>query len=122
MIKGMHVLFYTTRPDEVRAFIRDKLGLPYTDVGDGWLIFDVPEADLGAHPSRRAYHSVSFYCDDIRSTVKELKSRGVKFTTGIEEREWGFLTYFLMPGNMKVELYQPKYKKKVRRAKRTAIR
>jgi catechol 2,3-dioxygenase-like lactoylglutathione lyase family enzyme len=114
MIKGMHALFYTTRPGEVRAFIRDKLRLPYTDVGDGWLIFDVPEADLGAHPSRRAYHTVSFYCDDIRSTVKELKSRGVRFTSGILERQWGYLTSFLMPGNMKVELYQPKYKKKVR--------
>src|SRR5271157_5546270 len=121
MIKGMHALFYTPRPDEVRAFIRDKLGLPYTDVGDGWLIFDVPEADLGVHPSRRASHSVSFYCDDIRKTVKELKSRGVEFTSRIQGREWGFVTSFQMPGNLKVELYQPKYKKEVHRAKGTVV-
>jgi len=114
MVKGMHALFYTPRPAEVRAFIRDKLGLPYSDIGDGWLIFDVPEADLGVHPSRRASHSVSFYCDDIHKTVKELKSRGVEFTSRIQEREWGFVTSFQMPGNLKVELYQPKYKKKVR--------
>ncbi len=50
MIKGMHALFYTPQAEEIRAFIRDKLGLPYTDAGDGWLIFDVPEADLGVHP------------------------------------------------------------------------
>jgi catechol 2,3-dioxygenase-like lactoylglutathione lyase family enzyme len=122
MIKGMHALFYTPKAGEVRSFIRDQLGLPYTDVGDGWLIFDVPEADIGAHPSRRAYHTVSFYCDDIRKTVEELKSRGVKFTTGVHERQWGFLTYFLMPGNMKVELYQPKYKKTARARKATANR
>jgi hypothetical protein len=122
MIKGMHALFYTTKPEEVRSFIRDKLLLPYTDIGEGWLIFDVPEADMGVHPSSRARHAVSFYCDDIRMTVKELKSRGVKFTTGIREQDWGYLTHFLMPGNMKVELYQPKYSKKVRASKEAAIR
>jgi len=115
-------LFYTTRPGEVRSFIRDKLGLPYTDVGDGWLIFDVPEADVGAHPSRRAYHNISFYCDDINKTVEELKRRGVKFPSGIHERQWGFVTYFLMPGKTKVELYQPKYRKRVSTRKAPANR
>lgn len=47
----MHALFYTPNPEELRAFIRDKLGFPYTNTGEGWLIFDVPEADLGCHPS-----------------------------------------------------------------------
>ena len=119
MIKGMHALFYTTKPDEVRAFIRDKLGYPFSDLGDGWLIIAVPEADLGVHPSRRVHHGVSFYCDDIHTTVRELKSRGVKFTSGVREQDWGYLTYFVMPGNLKVELYQPKYKKKVSSKKGT---
>jgi len=111
MIKGMHCLFYTPRAEELRVFIRDKLLLPYADVGEGWLIFDLPEADLGCHPSDRTYHSISFYCDDIKKTVSDLKSRGVEFTTGISEESWGLLTYFRMPGNMEVELYQPKYLK-----------
>ena len=49
----MHGLLYTPEPDELRAFIRDKLGLPFTDTGEGWLIFDLPEADLGVHPSKK---------------------------------------------------------------------
>ena len=111
MIKGLHALFYTPNVEELRAFIRDKLGLPYTDTGEGWLIFDVPEADLGCHPSDKPFHSISFYCDDINKTVEDLKLRGVEFASGISDEGWGMLTHFRMPGNMDVELYEPKYKK-----------
>ena len=45
MIKGVHTMFYTSQAAELRAFLRDTLGLPSTDVGDGWLIFDLPEAE-----------------------------------------------------------------------------
>jgi len=114
MIKGMHGLLYTPNVAEMRAFIRDKLEFPYTDVGEGWLIFDLPEGDLGVHPSERASHSISFYCDDISKTVQELKSRGVDFTSGITEETWGRLTHFRMPGSMEVELYEPKYAKRKR--------
>jgi len=51
MIRGMHAMFYSSDAAALRAFIKDKLGLPATDVGDGWLIFDAPEADLGIHPT-----------------------------------------------------------------------
>ena len=115
MIKGMHGLFYTPNAEEVRAFIRDKLGLAHNDMGEGWLIFDLPEADLGVHPSDKAYHSISFYCDDIYKTVEELKSRGVEFSSDISDESWGLLTHFRMPGNLEVELYQPKYEKNIPR-------
>jgi hypothetical protein len=115
MIKGMHGLFYTRNAEEVRAFIRDRLGFVYNDTGDGWLIFDMPEADLGIHPSDKVTHSISFYCDDIHKTVEELRSRGVEFSSVITEEEWGSLTHFRMPGNLEVELYQPKYEKRPRR-------
>ena len=43
MIRGVHTMFYSSEPDEMRAFLRDKLGFPHTDVGEGWLIFEMPE-------------------------------------------------------------------------------
>ena len=52
MIRGLHAMFYSSQAEELRAFFRDKLGFHATDVGDGWLIFDIPEADLGVHPTR----------------------------------------------------------------------
>lgn len=112
MIKGMHGLFYVPNAEDLRAFIRDKLGLVSSDISDGWLIFDVPEADFGVHPSDRAYHSISYYCDDIHETVESLRSRDVEFSSSITDEGWGLLTHIRMPGNLEVELYQPKYNNK----------
>jgi catechol 2,3-dioxygenase-like lactoylglutathione lyase family enzyme len=110
MIKGVHALFYTTDADGARASIRDKLGFPFTDAGGGWLIFDAPAGDIGCHPSDRAYHGISFYCDDIDATVVELKAKGVTMAP-IREEEWGRVTEFELPGGGPVELYEPKYAK-----------
>ena len=122
MIKGMHGLFYSPNPEEVRVFIRDKLGFVHNDIGEGWLIFDMLEADLGVHPSDKSYHSISFYCPDIHKTVEELTSRGVEFSSGITDEGWGLLTHFRMPGNLEVELYQPKYgKRSTRKTSKTRV-
>jgi catechol 2,3-dioxygenase-like lactoylglutathione lyase family enzyme len=110
-------MLYTSKADELRAFFRDKLGLPYTDVGRGWLIFDLPEADLGCHPadtpdgepSGTPY--LSFYCDDIQRTVAELRARGVEFTDEIHDVGYGLAAHFRVPGDFELELYQPSYRK-----------
>ncbi len=123
MIRGLHGLFYSSEVNAMRAFIRDKLRLPYSDVGDGWLIFDLPEADIGVHPLDESgqppsgTHDVSFYRDDIHGTVAELKSRGVQFDHDIADHGYGFVTYFTMPGGVKVQLYEPKYQKRSARPK-----
>ena len=118
MIRGVHTMFYTSQPEALRAFLRDKLGFPYTDVGEGWLIFDLPEADMGCHPaedvdgSRSGTHSISFYCDDLTKTVAELKGRGVEFTDAVHDAGYGLVTHFKMPGDFAVQLYQPHYAKR----------
>ena len=116
MIKGMHAMFYSSEAAALRAFLRDKLGLGATDVGEGWLIFDAPEADLGVHPTEgkeppSGTADISFYCDDIAQTVAELRTRDVEFTQEIEDHGYGLVTYFKVPGNFKVQLYQAKYAK-----------
>ncbi|HUK12894.1 MAG TPA: VOC family protein [Thermoanaerobaculaceae bacterium] len=121
MIKGVHTMFYTSRPEELRAFLRDKLGFSGHDVGEGWLIFDLPEADMGCHPEDAAKGApsgtahISFYCDDIAKTVAELTARGVKFKGGVDDRGWGLVTRFTMPGGFDVDLYQPRYAKGARK-------
>jgi len=116
MIKGVHTMFYSSQVEELRAFVRDKLGLPATDVGGGWLIFDIPEADMGCHPAEAVdgqtsgTHYISFYCDDIYETVGELKERGVDFLDAVADVGYGLAIHFEMPGEVRVELYQPSYK------------
>lgn len=118
MIRGVHTMFYSSQPDELRAFLRDKLGFTrYTDVGGGWLIFDLPEADMGCHPVETAdgqasgTHYVSFYCDDIQQTVAELTSRGVEFVDAVQDVGYGLATHFRVPGDFVVQPYEPKYDK-----------
>jgi hypothetical protein len=116
MIRGLHAMFYSSQAAELRAFLRDKVGLQGKDVGGGWLIFDAPEADLGVHPTdgedvASGTADISFYCDDIEQTVRELQGRGVEFIQGVEDRGYGLVTFFKVPGDFTVQLYQPRYVK-----------
>lgn len=119
MIRGVHTMFYSSEPEALRAFIRDKLDFPCTDVGDGWLIFDVPEADMGCHPADAeggepsGTHNISFYCDELETTVAQLKARDVEFVDEITDQGYGLVTYFRMPGDCVVQLYQPHYSKRL---------
>jgi len=116
MIRGIHGLLYSTDVAATRAFFRDKVKLPGCDIGQGWWIFDFPEGDLGIHPtedpSDAGLHDVSFYCDDIAGTVRDMKARGVVFSAPVADHGYGLVTYFTAPGGIKVQLYEPRYVKK----------
>lgn len=111
-------MFYSSQPEALRAFIRDKLRFQATDVGEGWLIFDLPAAEMGCHPADSAEgkqagtHDISFYCDDVKKTVAELQARGVEFTDEIANMGYGLVTHFKLPGAGQAQLYQPRYTKK----------
>jgi catechol 2,3-dioxygenase-like lactoylglutathione lyase family enzyme len=116
MITGVHTMFHTSEPEALRAFLRDKLGLHATDVGEGWLIFDFDDAEMGCHPVETQQGvvpsgtpHVSFYCDDIHKTVGELKAKEVEFVDDVVDKGYGLVTNFRVPGGFTVMLYQPKY-------------
>lgn len=116
MIRGMHGMFYSSEAAALRRFFVEKLGLTGTDVGEGWMIYDAPEADLGVHPTEgdgppSGTAAISFYCDDIRATMDEMQARGVKFTAPVEDHGYGLVTFFEVPGGFSVQLYQPHYRK-----------
>lgn len=115
MIRGIHAMFYSSQAEELRSFLHDKLGLRSFDIGGGWLIFPLEGAKVGCHPvdlkkgrGSGAQH-VSFYCDDIKSTVSELSAKGVEFTSPITQAEWGAATSFKAPGDLEIVLYEPGY-------------
>ena len=109
MIKGMHGIFFTPQAEAARTFIRDKRGFPHVDAGDGWLIFDVPKAEFGVHPGDDTHHEISFWCDDIEGTVKELQDKGVIFNDPIRDEGFGLVTKFHLPGDVEVLLYEPRH-------------
>jgi predicted enzyme related to lactoylglutathione lyase len=114
MINGVHAMFYSSDPEATRTFLRDTLQLPANDVGGGWLIFPLGEAEVAVHPTEDAVakvgtHEFSFYCDDVRATVEELKRRGAKFSGEIKDMGWGLVMHLEMPGGCSAMLYERKY-------------
>ena len=114
MIRGLHGMIYSTEAEALRAFLRDALDLPATDVGEGWLIFAFGEAELGCHPTGTEdgaphdTHALSFYCDDLAAVAADLERRGVA-TPPIEDHGYGLVTYLDAPGGHRIQLYQPRY-------------
>ena len=110
-ITGAHVLLYTPEADTLRAVLRDALGLEHVDAGEGWLIFALPPAELGVHPSDGATtHELSLMCDDIEATVAELRAKGIEIRGEPEDRGYGIVVKMVLPGGVAVDLYKPHHR------------
>lgn len=114
-ITGTHMLLYTTEPEALRSVLRDVFGFKHVDAGDGWLIFSLPPAELGVHPAEGPTydsgmrHQVSFMCDDINRTVRELKAKGISFDGEPEDEGWGISITMKLPGGVEMLLYEPRH-------------
>jgi catechol 2,3-dioxygenase-like lactoylglutathione lyase family enzyme len=117
MISGTHILLYSKNPEADRTFFRDVLKFRAVDAGGGWLIFALPPAEMGVHPSdgvsgpRHADHEIAptvlyLMCDDLRSTVASLTAKNV-VCTEVETENWGVRTTFRLPSGAEIGLYQP---------------
>ncbi len=110
MINGSHIILFSSDPEADRAFFADVLEQPSVDAGGGWLIFKLPPAELAMHPSDAApSQELYFMCDDVETTMSELRGRGVQFTQDISEERWGRLTRFRLPGGGEVGMYEPRH-------------
>lgn len=109
MISGAHVILSSKKPEADREFLRDVLGLPHIDVGDGWLIFGLPPAEVAVHPSRKNdVHEFYLMCDDVDALVLSLGERGVRCAP-VQNLGWGLLTQVDLPGGGKLGIYQPRH-------------
>jgi hypothetical protein len=108
-ITGIHALLYTPKPDELRDFFKDVLQWDHVDAHEGWLIFQLPPAELGVHPANAPAHEISFMCDDIWATRDDLRARGVHFEGEPEDEGFGVVATMILPGDVKVLLYEPKH-------------
>src|SRR5688500_12401660 len=94
-ITGAHMLLYTTEPEALRAMLRDVFGWKHVDAGGGWLIFALPPAELGVHPAEGpsyqsgARHQLSLMCDDLKTTITDLRAKGVDVKGEPEDEGYG---------------------------------
>ena len=109
MVSGAHVIIYSTRAEEDRAFLRDVLGFKSVDAGHGWLIFALPPAEVAFHPSdENGAHELYFMCDDLNAEMASLAKKSVGCSE-VQEARWGSITKIRLPGGGEVGLYQPKH-------------
>jgi glyoxalase/bleomycin resistance protein/dioxygenase superfamily protein len=112
-VTGAHVLLYTSEPEALRTMLRDVFGWSHVDAGEGWLIFALPPAELGVHPGEGptfgsgVRHELTLMCDDLASTVAELRAKGVEVRGEPQDEGWGITTTLVLPGDVEVTLYQP---------------
>ena len=78
MITGAHSIIYSKNPDADRDFFRDILKLTKVDVGQGWLIFGLPPAEI-------------LFLSDVVAELDAARAAGMQ--TGLVVR----------PGNAKAE-------------------
>ena len=114
-ITGTHMLLYTSEPEALRATLRDVFGWRHVDVGDGWLIFKLPPAELGVHPAEGPTHEsgmrhqLTLMCDDIAATIGELRAKGITIESEPEDEGWGVTVMMDLPGGVEVMLYEPRH-------------
>jgi glyoxalase/bleomycin resistance protein/dioxygenase superfamily protein len=109
-ITGVHCLLYTEAAEALRETLRDVFEFPYVDARDGWLIFALPPAELAAHPAESPAHELTFMCDDLDATMRDLASKGIEFRGEPENQGFGIVATMVLPGGVDVMLYEPRHK------------
>jgi hypothetical protein len=74
-----------------------------------WLLFALPPAELGVHPAGNTEHSLLFMCDDIATTVADLRSKGIEFIDEVQDMGWSLAITMRLPGGVEVLLYEPRH-------------
>jgi catechol 2,3-dioxygenase-like lactoylglutathione lyase family enzyme len=110
MINGTHAILYSTDADADRDFLRDVLGFPNVDAGGGWLIFQLPPAELGVHPTDGPpITELYLMCDDLDTTLAELEAQGVQPAGERIEARWGVRVPIALPSGATIGLYEARH-------------
>ncbi|MGH8031823.1 MAG: VOC family protein [Luteimonas sp.] len=109
MIIGAHSVIFSINPDADRDFLRDILKLTNVDVGNGWLIFGLPPAEVAVHPSdKNNVHEFYLMCDDVEAFIANMKKQNIACDP-VQDEGWGLLTQLTLPGGGKLGIYQPRH-------------
>jgi catechol 2,3-dioxygenase-like lactoylglutathione lyase family enzyme len=122
MITSVHLLIYSDDAPATRTFLRDVLEWPCVEdngSGDGWLIFGTGPSELGVHPTRSTWegkeyssprqHQISVMCDDLETTMEELRAKGATFSSDVRDEGYGLVTMLDVPGADPIQLYEPRH-------------
>lgn len=109
MINGAHAIIYSKAPEADRAFLRDILKLPNVDVGEGWLIFGLPPAEVAVHPSDdNDVQELYLMCADVEAFMAAMKKNHI-LCAEVSDQGYGLVTRITLPGGGHLGVYQPRH-------------
>ena len=110
LIGAVHVTVFSTDAERTRAFFRDVLELDAVDAGGGWLIFALPPAELGIHPTAgEPRHELYLMCDDVDATLAGLAEKGIEPSRPVSDEGWGLVAHIPVPGLGELGVYEPRH-------------
>lgn len=108
-VSGAHMILYSKNADADRGFLRDVLGFPHVDVGQGWLIFALPASEIAIHPAQGSgEHEIYLMVDDVAAFAARMNDRGI-LCTPPRDQGWGVLTQLSLPGGGQLGIYEPRH-------------
>ena len=106
--------------DKSVSFYNEIIGLPIKQQRKSWVDLGSKGALISLHPaSESAPHTgtsldngiaIGFLVGDIKSSIEELKSKGVKIHRDIEEKDAGKNAVILDPDDYMISLFEPIFK------------
>ena len=113
-VNGFVININSEKPDELRAFYRDVVGLkPNPEMGEGALIASQTPFLIDSHSDvhgatkepARAWSN--FFVDDLAAEQKRMEAAGVKFIRTAGKEEWGgSISTFIDPDGNYAQLIQ----------------
>ncbi len=105
MLTGAHSIIYSTNAEADRAFLRDVLKLSTVDVGQSWLTFGLPPAEIAVHPGdANDVHEFFLMCDDVNAFVAEMAEHQIACAP-VRDQDYGLATQLTLPGGEKLGVY-----------------
>jgi len=108
MLIGAHAILYSKNTEADRAFLQKVLALPYVDVGEGWLIFSLPPAEIAVHPADSPHQELYLMCANVSAFVEAMTASGLKCSAVRDER-WGLVTQLTLPSGSHLGVYEPRH-------------
>ncbi len=124
MITGAHTILYSKDSEADRAFLKEVIGLPSVDAGEGWLIFGLPPSEVAVHPSKKnGPHEFYLICADANGFTAAMKKRNIACSP-VRDYGWGLMTMITLPGGGELGVYEPRHArpKQMRSAKAGAAK